>query len=53
MENCQFIDLTEKLKDTEGNLSPQYHEGDGIHLNSKGYSIYNETLKASLMSVTQ
>ncbi len=53
IENCQFVDLTEKLKDTQGNLSRQYHEGDGIHLNSRGYSIYNETLKASLMSVMQ
>ncbi len=53
MENCQFADLTDKFRDTQGNLSQQYHEGDGIHLNSKGYSIYNETLKALLMSVMQ
>ncbi|MBW7992595.1 MAG: hypothetical protein FVQ84_21620 [Planctomycetes bacterium] len=53
MENCQFVDLAEKLRDTQGNLSRHYHEGDGIHLNSKGYSIYNETLKASLISVMQ
>jgi lysophospholipase L1-like esterase len=50
IQNCKFLDLTDKLRDEQGNLSPEYHEGDGVHLNSKGYSIYNEALKASLMS---
>ncbi|MEJ2703921.1 MAG: GDSL-type esterase/lipase family protein [Sedimentisphaerales bacterium] len=50
IENTHFVDLTEKLMDTEGNLSLQYHEEDGVHLNGKGYSVYNETLRTSLMS---
>jgi len=49
--NCHFIDLAEKLRDTEGNLSDNYHVGDGIHLNSRGYRICNEILQTRLARV--
>ena len=51
MENCHFVNLAGKLQDEEGNLSREYHEGDGIHLNSKGYDIYNEILRSWLSRV--
>ena len=44
--NCRFFDLTEKLIDFSGNLRPQYHIGDGIHLNAKGYGILIENMKS-------
>jgi lysophospholipase L1-like esterase len=51
MANCHFVDLAERLKDTDGNLSHNCHEGDGIHLNCHGYRICNEMLSTWIARV--
>lgn len=36
---CQFINSTDKLSDTRGDLDTAFHIGDGIHLNHQGYAV--------------
>jgi len=45
---CTFVDLSGALADPTGNLSADYHVGDGIHLNSRGYAIMIEGLRKAL-----
>lgn len=46
--SCSLVDLSQKLADDTGNLSPVYDEGDGLHLNAAGYRIVIETLRAEV-----
>lgn len=47
--NVQYIPPPNKLKDTNGFLINYLHEGDGLHLNSKGYSVWINYLRKELL----
>ena len=49
-KNCQFLDSGGKLIDRAGNLAHEYHVGDGVHLNAKGYSLWISELNRELRS---
>jgi lysophospholipase L1-like esterase len=46
-----FVDAGPRLVDREGNLADEFHEGDGIHLNSRGNAIWIASLKVALKNV--
>lgn len=46
--NMVFTDATENLQDSSQNLAMEYHEGDGIHLNAKGYEIWIKALQKDI-----
>lgn len=46
--NAVFMDAGEKLQDSSLNLATEYHTGDGIHLNHKGYEAWIGELKKTL-----
>ena len=46
---CVFVDLTGKYSDGLGNLRTEFHIGDGIHLNAKGYEIWIQSLRENLI----
>ena len=39
-DNLFFIDAGSQLIDENGNLSDKFHDGDGVHLNSRGNAIW-------------
>ena len=41
---CRFVDATQALADDTGSLSPAYHVGDGVHLNTLGYTQWIDKL---------
>lgn len=43
--NCTFVDPGSKLMDSSGNLRKEYDDGDGVHLNGAGNSIWIQELK--------
>jgi lysophospholipase L1-like esterase len=43
--NCTFVDPGSKLIDPSGNLRKEYDDGDGVHLNGAGNSIWIQELK--------
>lgn len=47
-----FLDISSDLIDLSGNLSEQYHNGDGIHLNGLGNSIWISNLKEIISEIT-
>jgi lysophospholipase L1-like esterase len=51
MGNRRFVDLTESVKDPQGNLVRNYYEADGVHLNGSGYRICVEVLSTWLTQV--
>jgi len=48
---CVFVDTGAKLKNNVGGLNSTFHDGDGVHLNSKGYIIWIEELRNTLNEV--
>lgn len=48
-ENCFFVKTPDALISADGNL--KQHEGDGIHLNPRGYALWVESLKTALADV--
>ena len=46
LKNCSYINTGKLLLDERGQLAKQYHSGDGIHLNSKAYTIWINQLKS-------
>lgn len=44
-KGCYFLDMADGLTDSDGNLSRNFHEGDGIHLNSIGYKMFSQKLR--------
>ncbi|MBI5577661.1 MAG: hypothetical protein HY895_00785 [Deltaproteobacteria bacterium] len=46
--NVNFINIAKLLKDETGNLSNEYHIGDGVHLNYYGYKIWIKELKMKI-----
>jgi lysophospholipase L1-like esterase len=47
-ENVHFISIADFLIDKTGNLSDEYHTGDGVHLNQNGYGIWIRELKLKI-----
>jgi lysophospholipase L1-like esterase len=45
-ESWIYCDAGKQLSGKEGNLQSDFHIGDGVHLNAKGYRIWIEALKA-------
>lgn len=45
-ENCNFIDLTDQFADSNGNLKPVYHTGDGVTFNKTGTKIWMDALES-------
>lgn len=43
-----FVDPTARLLDATGNLSPDFHAGDGLHLNAAGNAIWIDALRTAL-----
>ncbi len=50
MSNIVYIDSTELLQASDGNLKADFHTGDGIHLNTAGYKIWIAQLRQALKS---
>jgi len=50
-KNVYFLDPKISLIDNEGYLSSQYHDGDGLHLNSKGNAIWIVELQKALSQI--
>ncbi len=42
--NCEFIDVSSDLIDTNGILKEELFKNDRIHLNEKGYGIWTEII---------
>lgn len=47
-----FIDISKSLVDSKGDLSSQFHRGDGIHLNHLGNDIWIYQLKLAVLTIT-
>ncbi len=50
-QNTIFTNSATKMGDIDGNLLPEYHIGDGVHLSSEGYEVWISKLKASLARI--
>jgi lysophospholipase L1-like esterase len=42
---CTFVDAGPKLIDSSGNLGREYHDGDGVHLNATGKSVWMQEIR--------
>jgi lysophospholipase L1-like esterase len=51
--NHFFVDAGPLLLDAQGNLAAEFHDGDGIHLNSKGNAIWIGELQKTLKNIQQ
>lgn len=49
--NCTYVDSHYALTDDSGNLKAEYHRGDGIHLNRKGYQQWSAVLHEALRAI--
>ena len=47
-DRVTFVDAGPLLVDGNGNLADEYHDGDGLHLNSEGNAVWSEVLRAGL-----
>jgi lysophospholipase L1-like esterase len=50
---CTFVDPGPKLVDYSGNLRKEYYDGDGVHLNGLGNSIWIKELKGIVQKAQQ
>lgn len=44
-EHLFFVDAGVLLIDAQGNFADEFHDGDGVHLNSKGNAIWIQQLQ--------
>lgn len=44
-ERLFYVDTTDQLIDSSGNLDPKYHDLDGVHLNSEGNAVWIQNLR--------
>ena len=51
--NVFFVDAGPLLIDEAGNLADVYHDGDGVHLNSRGNAIWIDALKTEIQKAQQ
>ncbi|HEY9003724.1 MAG TPA: GDSL-type esterase/lipase family protein [Mucilaginibacter sp.] len=47
-KNWQFIDIYNHMLDEHGNPDKSYFEQDGLHLNNKGYTLWNSIIHPKL-----
>ena len=47
-KRCHFVDCVAAVTGPGGNLRPDYHIGDGIHLSEQGYAIWIDALRKVL-----
>jgi lysophospholipase L1-like esterase len=52
-KNHFYVDAGPLLLDAQGNLAAEFHDGDGIHLNSRGNAIWIGELQKTLKNVQQ
>lgn len=52
-KRCVFVDIGRRLVDASGNLSTNFHDGDGIHLNAEGNQIWIDELRKAISKVQQ
>ncbi len=52
-KNLFFVDGGYLLVDGQGNLAREYHAGDGLHLNARGYAIWMKELQKAIISSQQ
>ncbi len=43
--NCRFLDVSAALSDADGYLQTRYDSGDGLHLSTAGYAVWEKALK--------
>lgn len=46
--NISFVDPSPMLVDGKGSLGDEFHAGDGVHLNSRGYSVWIKLLAQAI-----
>jgi lysophospholipase L1-like esterase len=44
----RFVDMQTALADADGQLERALHDGDGVHLNARGYALWTERLREAL-----
>jgi len=47
-ENWRFIDIYNRMLDKNGNPDKSYFDADGLHLNKKGYALWNSIIHSKL-----
>jgi lysophospholipase L1-like esterase len=47
--NLQFLSINSQLIDLSGQLQDRYHNGDGVHLTQKAYSLWSQAIKTQLL----
>jgi len=52
-QRLHFLDISKLVTDANGNLSVDYHIGDGVHLNGMGNSIWISQLRAHGQEVVE
>jgi lysophospholipase L1-like esterase len=51
-KNLFFVNAGPHLVDAHGNLADKFHDGDGVHLNQKGYAIWIKELQKIIEAAT-
>jgi lysophospholipase L1-like esterase len=49
VNNLQFLSINSQLIDSRGKLQDRYHNGDGMHLTQKAYSLWSQAIKSQLL----
>jgi lysophospholipase L1-like esterase len=49
VNNLQFLSIDSQLIDSSGQLQDRYHNGDGVHLTQKAYSLWSQAIKTQLL----
>ncbi len=51
IEQCQYLDLGNKLRDSHGDLAERYHIGDGVHLSNTANVIWRSAVYKALEQI--
>jgi lysophospholipase L1-like esterase len=49
VNNLQLLSINSQLIDSSGKLQDRYHNGDGVHLAQKAYSLWSQAIKSQLL----
>ncbi len=52
-ENAIYIDTGNQFLDNTGNLNSEFHIGDGLHLNTRGYTVWIDVVGKALAEFTR
>ena len=52
-DNLFFVNAGPQLIDEKGNLADEFHDGDGVHLNSRGNAIWIQQLREAINNAQQ